>query len=112
MTRSYREAIRAFAGMRNLDLWYSRIEVDEIAALAAEQGTAKQRKRFERNMAKARSKDSLKAFAKLTEIVDGEPRIVSDPPLIVPIEEVVSGVERGRARGVRPRSSSAPTGAP
>ena len=44
-------------------------------------------------MAKARSKDSLKAFAKLTTIVDGEPRIAGDPPLIVPIEEVMSGVE-------------------
>jgi uncharacterized protein (DUF2252 family) len=47
-------------------------------------------KRFERNVAKAQSKDSLKAFAKLTEIVDGEPRIVSDPPLIVPIEEALT----------------------
>ena len=45
-------------------------------------------------MAKARSKDSLRAFAKLTEIVDGEPRIASDPPLIVPIEEVASGAEQ------------------
>ena len=94
VTRSYREAIRAFAEMSNLDLWYSRIDVDEIAALAAQQGTPKQRKRFERNLAKARSKDSLRAFAKLTTIVDGEPRIASDPPLIVPIEEVVSGVEQ------------------
>jgi uncharacterized protein (DUF2252 family) len=41
-------------------------------------------------VAKAQSKDSLKAFAKLTEIVDGEPRIVSDPPLIVPIEEALT----------------------
>ena len=54
----------------------------------------KQLKRFERNVAKARSKDSMKAFAKLTTIVDGEPRIASDPPLIVPIEEVASGVEQ------------------
>ncbi len=94
VTSSYREAIRSFAGMSNLDLWYSRIDVDEIAALAGGRGTQKQRKRFERNLAKARSKDSLRAFARLTKIVDGEPRIVSDPPLIVPIEEVVSGVER------------------
>ena len=93
VTRSYREAIRGFAAMSNLELWYSRIDVDEIAALAR-QGSPKQRKRFERNLAKARSKDSLKAFAKLTTIVDGEPRIASDPPLIVPIEEVVSGVEQ------------------
>ena len=94
VTSSYREAIRSFAAMSNLDLWYSRIDVEEIAALAARRGTQKQRKRFERNLAKAQSKDSLRAFAKLTEIVDGEPRIASDPPLIVPIEEVVSGVER------------------
>ncbi len=94
VTRSYREAIRGFAAMSNLELWYSRIDVDQIAALAARQGTGKQRKRFERNVAKARSKDSMRAFAKLTEMVDGEPRIVSDPPLIVPFEEVVSGVEQ------------------
>ena len=94
VTRSYREAIRGFAAMSNLDVWYSRIDVDEIAALAARQGTGKQRKRFERNVAKARSKDSLRAFSKLTTTVDGEPRIASDPPLIVPIEEVVSGVEQ------------------
>ena len=68
VTRSYREAIRGFAAMSNLELWYSRIDVDEIAALAARQGTAKQRKRFERNVAKARSKDSLRAFSKLTTI--------------------------------------------
>ena len=92
VTRSYREAIRSFAAMSNLDLWYSRIDVDEIAALAARQGTGKQLKRFERNVAKARSKDSLRALSKLTTTVDGEPRIASDPPLIVPIEELVSGV--------------------
>ena len=62
VTRAYREAIRSFAGMPNLDVWYSRIDVDDIAALAAEQGSRKQLKRFERNVAKARSKDSLKAL--------------------------------------------------
>ena len=49
---------------------------------------------FERNRAKASAKDSMRALAKLTELVDGEPRIVSDPPLIVPIEELISGVEQ------------------
>ena len=59
VTRAYREAIREFAGMSNLDLWYSRIDVDEIAELAAAQGSGKPVKRFERNVAKARSKDSM-----------------------------------------------------
>jgi uncharacterized protein (DUF2252 family) len=94
VTRAYREAIREFAGMPNLDLWYSRIDVDEIAELAASQASGKQLKRFEANVAKARSKDSVKALAKLTEVVDGEPRIASDPPLIVPIEEVAAGAEQ------------------
>ncbi len=94
VTRSYREAMKGFAGMSNLDLWYTRIDVDEIAATVAQRGSGKQQKRFERNLAKARSKDSLRAFTKLTAMVDGEPRIASDPPLIVPIEEVASGVER------------------
>ena len=94
VARAYREAMRDFADMRNLDLWYARIQVDELVALAAQQGSGKQLKRFERNMAKAQAKDSLRAFAKLTEIVDGEPRIASDPPLIVPIEDVASGSEQ------------------
>ena len=95
VTRSYREAIRGFSAMSNLDLWYARIDVEEIAALTAQQGSGKQLKRFDRNVAKARSKDSLKAFAKLTTMVDGEPRIASDPPLIVPIEDVASGDRTG-----------------
>jgi uncharacterized protein (DUF2252 family) len=94
VTRAYREAMREFAEMRNLDLWYARLHVDDIAELATQQGSGKEVKRFERNVAKARTKDSLKAFARLTEIVGGEPRIASDPPLIVPIEEVASGAEQ------------------
>ena len=93
VTRSYREAMRGFAEMSNLDLWYARIDVDEIAAVVAREGTKTQRKRFERNEAKARSKTSLRAFSKLTTMVDGEPRIASDPPLIVPIEELASDVD-------------------
>ena len=93
VTRSYREAMGEFAGMSNLHLWYARIDVDELAELAAQEVDRKQLKRFNRNLAKARSKDSVRAFAKLTTVVDGEPRIASDPPLIVPIEEVAPGVE-------------------
>jgi uncharacterized protein (DUF2252 family) len=92
--RSYREAMREFAGMRALDLWYARIDVEDLAKQWAGQATAKQRKRFERNMAKARAKDSVRAFDRLTHLVDGHPRIVSDPPLIVPIEELVSPEQR------------------
>jgi uncharacterized protein (DUF2252 family) len=92
--RSYREAIREFAHMRMLDTWYARLDLDDIAREWVARGTAKQRKRFERNVAKARAKDSMRAFDRLTHVVDGEARIISDPPLIVPIEELVPPDER------------------
>ena len=89
--RSYRENIREFAAMRNLDIWYSRIDVDDLIARVRQEALgkdAKAEKRLEANVAKGRTKDSIKAFSKLTTIVDGEPRITGDPPLIVPIEDV------------------------
>ncbi len=87
--RSYREAMRGHAAERNLDSWYSRVQVADVLARVAEIGTKLQRKRAEKNVAKAQSKDSLRAFAKLTEVVDGTVRIRSDPPVIVPIHELV-----------------------
>jgi uncharacterized protein (DUF2252 family) len=92
--RSYREAMREFAQMRALELWYARIDVEDLAGQWAAHATAKQRKRFDRNVAKARAKDSMRAFDRLTQFVDGELQIVSDPPLIVPIEELVSAEQR------------------
>ena len=101
VTRSYREAIRGFAAMSNLELWYSRIDVDEIAALAARQGTGKQLKRFERNVAKARSKDSLQGVCEAhrdrRRRAQDRQRPAADRP------DRGAGVRRrtGRARGVR-----------
>ena len=89
--RSYRESIRTFAAMRNLDIWYSRIDIDDLLVQVRAEALgkdAKAEKRLEANVAKGRTKDSMKAFGKLTTTVDGELRIVGDPPLIVPIEDV------------------------
>ena len=77
------------AQMKKLELWYARLDVEEIDARLRSQMKPSQVKRFEQNMAKARSKDSIKAFDKLVQVVDGRPRLVGDPPLIVPIEDVV-----------------------
>ncbi len=87
--RSYREAITRYAAMKNLDLWYSRVGIEDLLAEVRSAATAKERKRAEKNVAKTRAKDSLRAFAKLTEIVDGEPRIISDPPVVTPIEDLL-----------------------
>jgi uncharacterized protein (DUF2252 family) len=83
----------AFASIRTLELWYSRIDIEDIFTRMSSEVSAKVVKRAERNEAKARTKDSLAAFKKLTGMVDGEPRIVSDPPLIVPISELFTGEE-------------------
>jgi hypothetical protein len=72
-----------------------RLEVDAVAERFAQQARPKEEKQFNRNVAQARAKDSLKAFGKLTRVVDGEPRIVSDPPIIVPLEEL-AGPDDGR----------------
>ena len=104
VTSSYREAIKSFAAMSNLDLWYSRIDVEEIAALVAQQASAKQRKRFERNLAKTQSKDSLRAFAKLTEIVDGRAEDRERPAAHRPDRGGGLRCRTSRARGVRARS--------
>ena len=86
---SYREAMRVFASMRTLDLWYARIEVDDLIQRWGRAVSKKRRETTERNLAKARAKDSMKAFGKLTEVVDGQRRIVGDPPLITPIEDLL-----------------------
>jgi uncharacterized protein (DUF2252 family) len=86
--RSYREWMRKLAELRNLDVWYARLDVETIERNVRKQHGAKQTKSVAKLAAKARTKDSLKALARLTHEVDGEPRIVSDPPLIVPVEEL------------------------
>jgi uncharacterized protein (DUF2252 family) len=91
--RHYREAIRTFAEMRAIDLWYARLELDELVARWQSQVSKRQRKSVDRAAAKARGKDSLKALSKLTHLVDGEPRFRSDPPLLVPIAELMPAAE-------------------
>ncbi len=90
MAREYREAMRKFAAMRNLDVWYARLDVDTLLAHLATVADRKQMKAAERNVAKAGKKNSLKAFERLVREVDGEPRIISDPPLLVPARDLAS----------------------
>jgi uncharacterized protein (DUF2252 family) len=85
---AYRERMRRLAAMGNLDAWYQQLDVDSIAARWSDVVGEDRRKRFERGVAKAKAKDSERAFSKLVEEVNGKLRIVSDPPLIVPIEEL------------------------
>ena len=88
--RHYREAMREFATMRNLDVWYARLDVDTVLADLAKVADRKQMKVARKSVAKAGKKNSMKAFDRLVREVDGEPRIISDPPLLVPARELVS----------------------
>ncbi len=90
----YRTAMAGFATMKNLDVWYAHLDVEATIAELGSQFNAKQVKRTEKALAKARTKDSMSAFSKLTREVDGQARIAAEPPLIVPIDELAQGIER------------------
>jgi uncharacterized protein (DUF2252 family) len=88
---SYRQAMRRFAARSNLEVWYARTDVQQLRADLDSQLTVRQRKKFDEGIAKARTRDSMQTVAKLTRVVDGQPRILSDPPLLVPITELIPG---------------------
>jgi uncharacterized protein (DUF2252 family) len=90
----YRSAMRQFAGMTNLAVWYAHLDVETELRQLGTQVDSAARARAEANIAKARTRDSMQAFNKLTHVVDGEPRIISDPPLVQPVEELVDGIDR------------------
>jgi uncharacterized protein (DUF2252 family) len=97
--RAYREAMRRFAGMRNLDVWYARLDVETLLGEISKVADRKQMKRAERSAAKAGKKNSLRAFDRLVHEVDGEPRFISDPPLLVPMRELLAGNQLEELQG-------------
>jgi len=92
--RSYREHMTAYAEMHELDVWYSHIVADELLDMARASRAVKKvagkagMKLAEKTFAKARSRDSLQAAGKLTEVVDGSRRIVEQPPLVMHLKEL------------------------
>ena len=93
-TRAYREAMARFAEMRDIDVWYTRLDVAAILKQLGASASRKQMKRFQANIAKMHTKDSMRALAKLCRTVDGELRIVGNPPLVTPIEDVLPDPEQ------------------
>jgi uncharacterized protein (DUF2252 family) len=88
---AYREAMRQLAGMSTLDVWYAHVDAGELVTELRNEAQRRGARAVERSAVRARLNDSSRALAKLTRLVDGEPRIVSDPPLIVPIDELAGG---------------------
>jgi uncharacterized protein (DUF2252 family) len=91
---AYRQAMHRFAEARYVDIWYAHLDVEDVYESFTDQLTKKQRKRGDKFIRKARSKDSLHAFDKLVEETDEGYRIASQPPLIVPIREIPHRADR------------------
>jgi hypothetical protein len=92
--RQYRLGLRQAAEMTTLDVWYSHMEIGEMLEWIHTEDSDKRLGRRERagsvvDVDKARTRDSHRALRKLTERVDGEIRFVKDPPLLVPLEDLV-----------------------
>jgi hypothetical protein len=84
----YRQGMRSFASMTNLDVWYARLDVDDVSAVVG-RVPDRDAAAVRRAAAKARRKDSARAVARLTEVVGGRPRFISDPPLIERLDDLM-----------------------
>lgn len=89
----YRDAMIQFAAMSNLAVWYAHVDIDEVIGHLSRDVDPVARKRAEASVAKARTRDNGHALEKLTTIVNGQRRIISDPPLVQPVEELVTGAD-------------------
>jgi uncharacterized protein (DUF2252 family) len=95
MASRYRMAMRRFAGLGDLDVWYTMVDVDELRNQFGGLLKQNQRKAMDKGMAKARTRDSMQELRKLTRIEDGRPQIAPDPPLIVPLRDLLGEELKG-----------------
>jgi uncharacterized protein (DUF2252 family) len=86
----YRDAMRDFASRSELEVWYAKLDEAILVERVRQEMGNKGAPNLQKTLVKARSKDHMKAFSKLTTVVDGEPRIVGDPPLIVPLRDIAN----------------------
>jgi uncharacterized protein (DUF2252 family) len=90
--RGYRRAMRSFADMTNLEVWYVHADVEELRVRYREDMSAGRRKRLDRTLAKARTRDNLGALGRFTDVVDGLPRFTADPPVVMPLRDLLPDV--------------------
>lgn len=94
--RAYREAMLEFAEMRNLDVWYARMSAEELQRRLSDLADRSSGKEAKKRLEKALRRDHLRAFDRHLRIVDGRPEFVSNPPVLVPAEELLVGAARER----------------
>ena len=91
----YRDAMRRASRMTALDAWYAKLTADDVLAWIRREVEAKRLGKSEANdaeglMAKARSRVHARSLTRLAHEVDGKLRIAADPPLIVPLDDLVA----------------------
>lgn len=91
---SYRERMRQFADLRTLDVWYTHADMADVQAEEAKELRSRGRAGLSRIIAEARTHDTVQAFRKLTRRSGGQVRFAADPPLIVPLDDLLPDVER------------------
>jgi uncharacterized protein (DUF2252 family) len=105
---AYRTEMARLAKLRDLDVWYSRVDIEAVlrqiggelgldGRKGADKTLSKVKARADKALAKAKTRDSMQALEKLTQVVDGETRFVNEPPLIVPIEDLLPEVDAASA---------------
>ena len=87
----YRDAMRRFATLPILDVWYSQASVDALRSVAPSKAS---RKAIDTDARKARRRTSERALGRLTERVDGDLRVRSDPPVLMPLRDLTSHIDR------------------
>jgi uncharacterized protein (DUF2252 family) len=89
----YRTAMRAFAAQSLLEVWYAHLDIEQAIGKLQTQVKAKRFKAAGKLLAKAHTRDSTQALGKLTTVTGGRRQIISDPPMIMPVEEVFADVQ-------------------
>jgi uncharacterized protein (DUF2252 family) len=92
--REYRDRMRRAAGMGSLDAWYEHFEAGMLLKLVRQEVKVKrvgknEAEAMEDMVAKARIRDSTRVFARRAEEIEGDLRIAADPPVIIPLEDLV-----------------------
>ena len=87
----YRRAMNEFARWQTLQVWYAHLRVGKVLGELRRNLDPITARRAAKAITKARTRDHMQAFAKLVHVVDGEPRFISRPPFVVPIDELMNG---------------------
>lgn len=86
---SYQTSMLEFSQMKTMDVWYAHTDVEDFYSQFSGSLSKNTQKNTEKIILKAKTKNSDRAVLKLTEVVDGKVRFINQPPLIIPLRNLV-----------------------